>query len=115
MGILQVTDSRTRRDFEVPLNDFNLDGCYKVIRAAMFPFEPTKVTAWVSEQMFPGKKLEIEVANLRSWPFATMIDERRLVLEPKEKIISHIYEKIYEHYFNRPMTPVDDHIVLGEE
>jgi hypothetical protein len=115
VGILQIDIRRTRGDFEVPLDDFTLDGCVKVIRAAIFPFEPGKVTAWLSEQMLPGRKLEIEVETLRTWPFATMIDDRRLVLDPSFKVIYDIYQTIYRHYRNRPTLPVDDHIVLGEE
>lgn len=88
----------------------------KVIRLAIFPFQPGRVVAFVSENDFTsyGRTIQVTVENLRNHPYKHKVDDRVLVASPG--IFSAMfYECLYLYYRNRPATPVDDHIVLGED
>lgn len=89
--------------------------CYDVVKQAIFPFDPGRVTAWSSElRDFTETDLVVEVDVLRGYPFKTSLSRRSLIEMNPYDVMRSFYKDLFNHYRYRPALPVDDHIVLGE-
>lgn len=99
-----------------PRTDLNAYSMGRVVSDAISPFKPGNAIVWLDEQDFRNNRrtLHVEVGNLPSFPFELDIDRLMLAFTPNV-FISMIFQKVYEHYKNRPTLPIDDHIQLGED
>jgi hypothetical protein len=86
---------------------------YQAIKLGLWPWNPGKITAW-TEQEFShrGPKLTFETELLPNLPFVGYPDVLRYDFD---MMAFKLAEEAFKFYRYRPATPVDDHIVLGEE
>lgn len=89
---------------------------HRVITDAIFPFKPGTVATWLDEVDFDDNRrtLHIQAKALKNYPFRLDVD-RMMLSYPPNAFITEIYQRVFEHFRNRPSIPVEEHIQLGED
>lgn len=86
----------------------------KAIAKANEPFHVGGITAYRTEDLFFDVVISVEVEKLPRDSFTFRPSRQQLMdVDPKAIAVA-IAQEAYNYYFYRSPTPVDDHIILGE-
>jgi hypothetical protein len=100
------------RDQEQTNNFYALIG--EAIKLALQPWDPGKSSVFLSDYLAAPRTIVIEVELLPKWPFAFKIDPFDQLTHDPECLAWKVADEAYLWFLNRPLQPVEDHIILGE-
>jgi hypothetical protein len=88
---------------------------FEAIELGLAPFRAGKIVSYISSWEGWQDTLCFEVGKLPYLPFKISIDRHQLDLESPQETYLRIAQAAFKFYRYRSATPVDDHIILGED